>query len=279
MQPEQATETAAGLPRGDDPTPPWWSWVSYRVFSTVTLGAYIIVFSVVYIEEAMYYTSQAGMWALGTLLTFRHQTLGMTLGYHRLYSHTAYRAQRWFECLIAYSCAVSGQGAISWWAGNHRHHHAHCETAEDPHSPVMRPVWYAWIGWTYDPRHARRCVRLRYPEVVWLDRWGFLMPWLEWSLVLGLSGSVVFATYTTLLPAWISILFTLWFNIQAHRGVPDEKGCAASTHWLAYALGEWQHRDHHLYPGKARRSGADLPYWLVLWPMQRLGVVWDLRER
>ncbi|MGH8531861.1 MAG: fatty acid desaturase [Gammaproteobacteria bacterium] len=254
-------------------------WFLHRLFSTVTLGFYILALLWVDFDAAMSYSARPWMWALVTLLVFRHTFLGMTIGYHRYYSHAAFKAKRWFEFLIAYSCAVSGQGAITWWAANHRHHHNNCDTEEDPHSPVVRSLAYAWIGWTYDPRHARRTIRLRYPETLWFDRWGFLVPWFEWGLLWYVSGSLAFATLVGLLPNWICTILTLWFNARAHAGPADEKGCAATTYKLAYLNGEWRHDDHHAYPGKAHRPEPDLAYWLILWPMARLGVVWDLRDR
>ncbi|MGH8473987.1 MAG: hypothetical protein ACREVJ_16405, partial [Gammaproteobacteria bacterium] len=72
-------------------------WILHRLFSTVTLGFYILALLWVDFDAAMSYGARPWMWALVTLLVFRHTFLGMTVGYHRYYSHAAFKAKRWFE--------------------------------------------------------------------------------------------------------------------------------------------------------------------------------------
>jgi len=220
------------------------------------------------------------VWGLIMAQIFRHSALGMTLGYHRYFTHAAYKAPRWYEAFIAYCCAACNQGAPSWWAGTHRYHHVHCDTERDPHSPVSHHFLYAWLGWAYDPRHALRRIKLRYPEVRALDDWGFVVPWLEWGVVFAVSGNFAFATLVTLLPAGLSPIGTLWFNCLSHGGPPDENGCTARIYRqvTAWVLGEMDHKDHHIHPNKAHRPGIDLPYWLVLRPLRALGVLSDFQD-
>lgn len=259
----------------------WLFWTMQRAFGTCTMIVYVLLFGWLDSAEVEVLLFQPLTWILIILQGNRHAILGMTLGYHRYFSHRAFKARRWFEVLLSYSCAASNQGGMGWWAANHRHHHAHCDTREDPHSPVARSRLYAWLGWPYDPRNARRRIRLQYPETRWLDRWCFLVPWMEWGLVWALSGSRAFSTVVVLLPAFLSPFGTLWFNMMAHGGEPDGKGCTSRRYRVpsAVVLGESEHRDHHEYPRRARRPGPDIPYRLVLAPMARLGAVWDLRVR
>lgn len=132
-----------------------------------------------------------------------------------------------------------------------------------------------------NPEHAHRKISLRYPETRFLDKWGFLVPWFEWALVWSFSDSRALATLVTLLPIWLSTMSTQWFNVRAHGGKADEHGCTATTYKFSSALllGEWEHRDHHDYPRKAHRPGPDLPYWLVLFPLAKLGAIWDLQKK
>lgn len=255
-------------------------WLLQRLFGICTMIVYIVVLVYVDFTEAKHYAMQPWVWLIIYLQIQRHAMLAMTLAYHRYFSHAAFKAKRWFEFFLSYSCAAANQGGMSWWAANHRHHHANCDTEEDQHSPVAKSLLYAYIGWANDPRLARRRIRLRYPETVWMDKWCFLIPWLEWALVWLCTGSQALATLLVLVPAWLSPIGTLWFNVGSHGGEPDEEGCTARSYnkLSAIILGESDHRDHHEHPGKARRPGPDLPYHLVLRPMQRLGVVWDLRS-
>jgi stearoyl-CoA desaturase (delta-9 desaturase) len=255
-------------------------WALQRIFGTCTMIVYVVLFLYLDWAEVQSQATRPITWILFFFQGFRHGALGMTLGFHRYYSHAAFKCKRWFEFLIAYSCAAANQGGMGWWAANHRHHHSNCDTEEDPHSPVTRSIPYAWFGWSYDPKIARRKIQLNYPETRWFDKWCILVPWFEWLLVWYLADSRAFATLVVLTQAWFSPIGTLWFNMASHGGPPDEKGCTARCYnmFTAIILGEADHRDHHDYPGKARRPGPDLPYHLVLLPMAKLGVVWDLRK-
>jgi len=255
-------------------------WTLQRVFACYALLLYSAIFIALDFQQAQALILQPLTWVLIIAQIARHSALGMTLGFHRYYSHAAYKAKRRYEFFIAYCCAASNQGSMTWWAGNHRYHHVHCDDDKDPHSPVSHSLFYSWLGWGYDPKHAHRTIKLQYPEIRWIDQWCFLVPWLEWGLFWLVSGSLAFATLVSLVPAALSPIGTLFFNSLSHGGKPDEKGCCARKYnqLSAYLLGEHDHKDHHIHPNKAKRPGPDLPYWLVLWPMARLGFIWDLHD-
>ncbi len=255
-------------------------WTLQRVFACYALLLYSAVFIFADLDDAIIFAKQPLPWILIILQIARHSALGMTLGFHRFYSHAAYKASRGYEFFIAYSCAASNQAAMSWWAGNHRYHHVNCDNEKDPHSPVTHSLLYAWLGWGYDPKHALRKIKLNYPETRWLDDWCFLIPWFEWGLIWAFTGSLAFATIVSLIPAGLSPIGTLFFNCMSHGGEPDAKGCAAQQYnqLSAFLLGEHDHLDHHIHPNKAKRPGPDVPYWLVLWPATKLGWVWDLKN-
>jgi len=59
------------------------------------------------------------------------------------------------------------------WAGNHRFHHRHTDTALDPHSPVHRGFWYAHVGWYLGSRSVALAVlySLAGPVRMLIDAW------------------------------------------------------------------------------------------------------------
>lgn len=254
-------------------------WTLQRVFACYALLFYSAIFIYVDFEITKSLISEPLIWVLIILQISRHSALGMTVGFHRYYSHGAFKTKRRFELFIAYCCAASNQGAMSWWAANHRYHHIHCDDDKDPHSPLTHSFLYSWLGWGYDPKHAHRTIKLRYPEIEWVDNWCFLVPWLEWGVIWFFSDSLAFATLISLLPAALSPIGTLFFNSLSHGGEPDANGCAARRYWQlsAILLGEHEHRYHHIHPTKAKRPGPDLPYWLVIWPLKKMGVIWDVK--
>jgi fatty-acid desaturase len=81
--------------------------------------------------------------------------IGVTAGYHRLWSHRSYRAKLPLRIFLAVIGTISFQGSIKWWVLRHRIHHRFTDTEEDPYS-VINGLWHAHIGWllkkpkTYD---------------------------------------------------------------------------------------------------------------------------------
>src|ERR1700729_1654866 len=74
-------------------------------------------------------------------------------GYHRYFSHRAYRTSRAFQFALAFLAQTSAQRGILWWAANHRQHHKYSDTELDVHSPVQRGFFYSHVGWIFVPRY------------------------------------------------------------------------------------------------------------------------------
>ena len=87
---------------------------------------------------------------------------------------------------------------------------------------------------------------------------------------------------TTDLSAWSSIicqLATLYFNAAFHTPDHEEDrfpgACQARDiplDPLSNLMGEAYHRWHHQHPKAFQRPGLDLPYYLFILPMLKLGV-------
>ena len=81
-----------------------------------------------------------------------------TLGYHRLWSHTCYKATL---PLQIYLCAVGTaavEGSIRKWSREHRSHHRYTDTDKDPYS-VKKGLWYSHIGWMLMQQDPKRIGR------------------------------------------------------------------------------------------------------------------------
>src|SRR5690242_12640422 len=48
---------------------------------------------------------------------------GVTGGYHRYFSHRAYKLNRFWQFWLAVLAQTSGQKGVLWWAAHHRDHH------------------------------------------------------------------------------------------------------------------------------------------------------------
>ena len=81
------------------------------------------------------------------LLLFCLSGLSITAGYHRLWSHKAYKAHPALQWLFAIGGALALQNSALHWSADHRRHHRHVDDNEkDPYS-AGRGFWYSHIGW------------------------------------------------------------------------------------------------------------------------------------
>ena len=62
----------------------------------------------------------------------------LEVGFHRLLAHQAFDTHRWVRTLLAIGGSMTGQGRVTHWVANHRRHHIHSDTPNDPHSPYVR---------------------------------------------------------------------------------------------------------------------------------------------
>ena len=63
-------------------------------------------------------------------------TAGITLGYHRYFSHRQFKAAPILVFALAFAASISWQGKISGWVAVHQQHHLYTDSVLDPHSPV-----------------------------------------------------------------------------------------------------------------------------------------------
>ncbi|MBI3405148.1 MAG: acyl-CoA desaturase [Acidobacteria bacterium] len=71
----------------------------------------------------------------------------VTAGYHRYFSHRAFKTSRAFQFFLAFMAMTSSQKGVLWWAAHHRNHHRFSDTEEDIHSPTLRGFLWSHVGW------------------------------------------------------------------------------------------------------------------------------------
>ena len=83
--------------------------------------------------------------------------LGITVGYHRLFTHRSFRTTRTVRALLAVFGSMAVEGPLLEWVATHRKHHQFSDHAGDPHSPhtedapgwrgALRGLGHAHMGW------------------------------------------------------------------------------------------------------------------------------------
>lgn len=215
---------------------------------------------------------------------------GITGAYHRYFAHRSYKTSRWFQFVLAWiGCSAMQKGPL-WWAGHHRHHHKYSDEEEDPHSPIVRTVWWSHVGWVISGRYRRSPEGAMkdfedYPELRLLDSFftwvpgillGVLCYWIDgWSgVVWGLLVSTVLLYHATFLVNSACHLF----GRRRFQTTDQSKNC-----WWAALLtmGEGWHNNHHHYQSCARQGfkwwEVDVTYYVIRM-LGAVGLVWDIRE-
>jgi stearoyl-CoA desaturase (delta-9 desaturase) len=224
----------------------------------------------------------------------------ITAFYHRYFSHRTFRVHRVTQALAAFAGTTCAQRGPIWWAAHHREHHRHSDHEPDIHSPGLRGVIYAHMGWFNSDRGMKTMWPAvpdwqKVPELLWIERNHLIGP-----IVLGLAmfglGAILerfapglgtsgwqmlvwgFAISTTLL---YHATFTI--NSLAHMFGSRRFATAddSRNNWLlaVLTLGEGWHNNHHYYPGSARQGfywWEFDPTYYVLRLLGMVGLVWDI---
>ena len=211
----------------------------------------------------------------------------VTAGYHRYFSHRAFRAGRIVQLVLAIGAQCTVQRGVLWWAGHHREHHRFSDGPRDPHAASRGLAW-SHAAWFLSNRHEEAPLDrvrdlARFPELVWLDRWYWVPP-LALGLAIAAAGGLRLAVGGYLLGIVLLWHATFTINSLAHRwGTrPYSTGDGSRNNALLALLtfGEGWHNNHHHAPSSARQGfrwwQLDLT-WLALVLVERVGVVRDLR--
>ena len=240
------------------------------------------------------------------LFAYVSTALAITVGFHRHFTHRAFKCRRWVRGTLAIFGSAAIEGNIISWVADHRKHHAFSDEEGDPHSPhvghgggwtgALKGLWHAHVGWLFI--HTQRGNRERYapdlladPLIRFVDRtfvlWvtvGLLVPF---GLGYLIGGSLHTALTGLLWGGLVRMLVvhhvTYSINSLCHFfGRRDYKTGDESRNlfWLApFTFGESWHNNHHAFPTSYRHG---LRAWQldisagVIWMLEKLGLAWDV---
>ncbi|KAJ5725194.1 uncharacterized protein N7483_006551 [Penicillium malachiteum] len=209
---------------------------------------------------AAFFTELKPVTAAWAILYYFWTGLGITAGYHRLWSHRSYEAGLPLKIFLACVGGGAVQGSIRWWSSKHRAHHRWTDTVKDPYS-VRKGVWYShfmWMALKQNPKDRGRTdiSDLNHdPIVVWQHRhygmvilvFGMLFPMLVAGLGWGdWQGGLV---YAGILRFFFVQQATFCVNSLAHwlGDQPFDDRNSPRDHVITalVTLGEGYHNFHH----------------------------------
>jgi len=78
-------------------------------------------------------------------VTYTLTGLGITVGYHRLFTHRSFNTTRTMRVLLAVLGSMAVEGPVIEWVATHRKHHRFSDHPGDPHSPHVE-IADGWRG-------------------------------------------------------------------------------------------------------------------------------------
>lgn len=230
---------------------------------------------------------------------------GVTIGYHRLFTHKAFETYRPIRLFIAFWGGVAGQGALIRWCATHRRHHQAADHSGDPHSPhvhgdtsmdLLRGMWHAHMGWLFhkDVPNSAGSVKdlMSDPALVLIDK--LYLPLVVFGIVLaGVIVGLITQTWQGFFSgmiwgglARIALLQHVTWCINSVCHVWGTRPFRTSDYsvnnpiFAILALGEGWHNNHHAFPTSARQGLRWWQFdssWLIIRAMGALGLAWNIR--
>jgi stearoyl-CoA desaturase (delta-9 desaturase) len=231
---------------------------------------------------------------------------GISMGFHRLFSHRSFRARRPLKVALALFGTFAGHGPVIAWVAHHRKHHTFSDREGDPHSPYafgrgglprsLKGLWFAHVAWRFSDnvkvdafRYAPDLLRDR--DLRFISRHfiaitiaGLLAPGAI-ALALGYSwGGVAEAViWAGLVRMFLGHQVTYSVNSLGHFIGPRRfatEDQSRNIWWLALpTFGDSWHNNHHAFPTSAahglRRRELDISA-LAIGLCARLGLAEDV---
>jgi len=248
----------------------------HRAYAAVTVGVPTAGVAVA-VALAVVQGVRLAEWAIFAVM-YAATALGIEAGFHRYFSHRAFRGSRFVTYLLGALGSMAGQGPVIFWAATHRSHHASTDREGDPHSPwlhgdglasKLRGLYHAHMGWLFhadrsdwarltpDLLKSRDIVRVNMWYPLWLVL-GLVIPAAAGGVVMGIDGLWRGALWGGLVRIFALDHVTWAVNSFGH--VFGRRPYVSNDHSGNIALlalpsfgGSW-HNNHHAFPSSARND-------------------------
>jgi stearoyl-CoA desaturase (Delta-9 desaturase) len=220
--------------------------------------------------------------------------LGVTVGFHRYFTHSAFRANRPLRVALAIAGSLSLEGPVTEWVADHRRHHAFADKDGDPHSPwrfgtsagaVAKGFVHAHVGWLFE-RNRTNSERFAPDLIADRDIRRVNDSFIVWALVSlltpALLGGLITMSWWGALTAFfwaglvrIAVLHHVTWSVNSVCHIIGARPFAArdksANFWplAILSFGESWHNLHHADPTCARhgvlRGQVDISARLIRW--------------
>ena len=258
---------------------------------------FICAFPVVAVSASVWYGLNYGItWReiSAAVFCWALTALGITAGYHRLFSHKGYKAHPAVSFVLAMLGAAAAQNSAIAWCSDHRYHHKDTDTDGDPYN-ATRGFFYSHMGWILieglrgdryqNVPDLRRDPVLAFQHKYWLPL-AFLVNFILVALCALVLGR---ALGMFIIAGMLRVVFvqhaTFCINSLAHMfgSQPYSNGTTAKDNWLLslITMGEGYHNYHHSFEWDYRNGPRwynwDPTKWFI-WTLSKVGLTSNLRR-
>ena len=226
------------------------------------------------------------------IITYIIGGMSITVGYHRLFSHRAYTAKPIFEWAVLIGSLLAFEMSALKWSFDHRLHHNHVDTDEDPYS-INKGFWYAHILWLFDyeRKFDPKLVPdlLKNPRVMLQDKYYIPLVIIANALVVWIGClfmEPLAAFYFGFLLRMAMVQHCTWFiNSLCHtfgsKTYSKELTAVDNAAMALLTFGEGYHNYHHAFAADYRNGikwyHFDPTKWMI-WICSKLGFTKNLRS-
>ena len=261
-----------------------------------TVSIYIIGYHLALLIGLPFYFfhySPSGSLFIAAAIILYISGLAVTVGYHRLYSHSTFKTNKYVEAVILFFGSMATQGSALKWSCDHRRHHAFVDTDRDPYS-IKKGFMHAHMFWLFrktEPLDQKVVADLYRNKLVLFQHkyYGLLM--VLTNVIVTLCVGYLLNDYLgALVITWGIRLFFLhhftWFiNSIAHTWGSQsfsQEHTAVDNYLISLVtFGEGYHNYHHTFANDYRNGikwyHFDPSKW-VIWTLSKFHLATGLRR-
>jgi stearoyl-CoA desaturase (Delta-9 desaturase) len=259
------------------------------VIFLITYQVLLFAFLPVY----FYFNTPSIAMILSSIVLLYLTGLSITGGYHRYYAHRSYRTGSVVEAVLLFFGSMTAQGSALRWSFDHRNHHAHVDTDNDPYS-IKKGFWYAHCLWILEkprPIESKIVSDLLKNKLVMFQHRHYKSLMIGTNALVTILFSWIFSDFwgAFFIALWLRLFvlhhFTWFINSLAHTW-GEKPFCleltAVDNYFLSLlTFGEGYHNYHHTFANDYRNGirwyHFDPTKWLI-WTLNKLGLAHSLRQ-
>lgn len=201
-------------------------------------------------------------WLLLSVFVYFAVTLSLTVGFHRLFTHQAFKCSKAWHYVFALIGTVTWFGSPIQWSALHITHHRESDKGTDPHYTDWKYLfWKRYRPVKLDVFRTKRLMRSNFHQFI--HNYYVL-------IALAFIAALYFISPLLLIFGYLVPMAALGMAGGIHQVISHRGNKPRDDHWLEWIIplgGEWGHAQHHR---KARspdfRTAAhhlDLGYYLI----------------